>query len=145
MINKIDFKSDLAEGSKLSKAYNQLQLLLSELEQRDLPQEVIDQINHNITELKAGEFTKKSLNKTETEILTVLETQLDLVPKDHYRRKWLALGMMIFGVPIGVVFGSLIGNIGMLGVGIPIGLAIGIGIGTQKDKKALEEGRQLGF
>jgi hypothetical protein len=65
------------------------------------------------------------------------------VPKNHYRNVWLALGIAAFGVPLGVVFGASLGNMGYLAIGIPFGLSIGLAIGTGLDKKAADEGRQL--
>ena len=46
-------------------------------------------------------------------------------------------------VPLGTVFGSALGNIGLLGIGMPIGMVIGMGIGSGKDTKALQAGKQL--
>ncbi len=55
----------------------------------------------------------------------------------------MSLGMAAFGLPLGVVFGSSTGNMGLLGIGLPIGMVIGMGVGSKMDKKAFEEGRQL--
>jgi len=33
----------------------------------------------------------------------------------------------------------------MLGIGLPIGMAIGVKVGSNMDKKAFNEGRQLDF
>jgi len=65
------------------------------------------------------------------------------VPKNHYRALWLVLGMSVFGLPIGVLYGFLIGNMGLLGTGLCFGMAIGVALGAGLDKKALKEGRQL--
>jgi hypothetical protein len=53
--------------------------------------------------------------------------------------------MAVFGVPIGVVMGTALGNMGFMGVGIGMGLAIGVAVGAGMDKKARDEGRQLDF
>ncbi|MBT8222071.1 MAG: hypothetical protein KJN96_02760 [Eudoraea sp.] len=55
----------------------------------------------------------------------------------------MALGMAVFGVPMGVAFGAALDNMAFLGIGIPIGMAIGIAIGTAMDEQAKKEGRQL--
>jgi hypothetical protein len=55
----------------------------------------------------------------------------------------MALGIAVYGVPLGLAFGVSLDNMAFLGIGIPIGLAIGIGVGNGMDKKALKEGRQL--
>jgi hypothetical protein len=76
-------------------------------------------------------------------IFKLVEKELKLVTKNHYRRLWMVLGMTIFGVLLGVAFGASLGNMAFLGLGLPIGMAIGIGVGTVMDKKAATEGRQL--
>ena len=55
----------------------------------------------------------------------------------------MLFGFTGFGLPIGVAFGLLMGNIGLMGLGLPIGMAIGLAFGVTMDKKALNEGRQL--
>jgi hypothetical protein len=47
--------------------------------------------------------------------------------------------MDAIGIPIGVVFGSILDNMAYLSIGLPIGLATG----SSMDQKALKEGRQL--
>lgn len=69
--------------------------------------------------------------------------ELKLVPKNYYRHLWIGVGMAAFGIPIGVTFGSVLGNMGLLGAGLPLGIAMGAGVGARMDKKAAEEGRQL--
>jgi hypothetical protein len=82
---------------------------------------------------------RKHIRKTQSGILKLIEKELKLVTKNHYRKTWLAVGMAAFGIPLGVAFGTSIGNMGLLGIGLPIGMAIGSGM----DKKAVESGRQL--
>ncbi len=77
----------------------------------------------------------------------MIEKELKLVTKNHYRNTWLALGMAAFGIPLGVAFGTSLGNIAFIGIGLPNGLpnglAVGIAVGTGMDKKAFEEGKQM--
>ena len=51
--------------------------------------------------------------------------------------------MTAFGLPIGVVFGLLMKNMGLMAIGLPIGLGVGAAVGSSMDKKALQEGRQI--
>jgi len=74
-----------------------------------------------------------------------LEKEEGLVPKNHYQRLWLVLGMSAFGIPISVLFDIATGNMGLLGVGLPIGMFIGLIFGKRLDKKAACENRQLDF
>ena len=73
----------------------------------------------------------------------MIEKEHKLVTKNHYRNTWLANGMTVFGLPIGVVFGTSLDNMGFLGIGLPLGMAIGMAVGNSMDEKAFESGKQL--
>lgn len=88
---------------------------------------------------------RKQIRKTQASILKLIEKELKLVARNHYRNTWLAIGMAAFGIPLGVVFGKSLGNMGLLGIGLPIGMVIGIAVGSVMDKKAFEAGKQLDF
>ncbi|WP_019039075.1 hypothetical protein [Psychroflexus tropicus] len=139
--------SGLEDQPKLGRAYYQMQQLLEELQTRELSPEVINSINTEVkcvnTEAGTEKAQRSQLKKSQSRILKLIEKELKLVTKNHYRNLWLVLGMTTFGLPLGVAFGLSLGNMGFLGIGLPIGMAIGIAVGTQMDKKAAEEGRQL--
>lgn len=88
-------------------------------------------------------FFVKAIKEKEKKIVKLLEKNHKIVPKKYYQTLWMVLGMSAFGLPIGVAFGLIMGNIGLLGIGLPIGMGFGIGVGAYLDKKALNEGRQL--
>ena len=141
LVEKLD--SDI----KLNRAYTQLGELLKELNNKGLPNEIINSINMDVEELNSTpipelEF-KKLLVKKQTKIITLLEKELKIVPKEYYRKLWLTLGMATFGLPIGLAIGIAVGNIGLLAIGLPIGIGIGSVVGSKMDKKAANEGRQL--
>lgn len=71
----------------------------------------------------------------------MLEKQLKIASKNHYRNTWMSIGMADFGIPFGAVVGAIMENMGFIGIGLPIGMVIGMLIGSGMDKKALEEGR----
>jgi len=141
-------KRDGIDGNKnLTDLHAQFEKLLSELRKRNLSEEVVQSINTNIDlidpVLESEKEYIKQLRKTQTDILSRVEKELKLVPKNHYRNIWLALGIAAFGVPLGVLFGIILDNMGFIGIGLPIGIPIGLAIGTVLDKKAADEGRQL--
>ncbi|KAB1064945.1 hypothetical protein F3059_05865 [Salibacter halophilus] len=107
----------------------------------------MNSINSSIDELNQFIGTKRGyknkLVKVRSKIVRLVEKQAKLVPQNYYRKLWLALGMSVFGMPIGVVFGTSFGSMAYLGVGLPIGMAVGIAVGASMDKRALQEGRQL--
>ena len=146
-INELRKRKGIGENKQLIDAYIQFEKLLTQLRKRKLPDEVVQAINTYIDLIDPDPGTeedlRKQLRKMQSDILRLIEKELKLVPKNHYRNVWLALGIAAFGVPLGVVFGASLGNMGYLAIGIPFGLSIGLAIGTGLDKKAADEGRQL--
>jgi len=135
-------RSDISEDVKLSRIYTQFQKLIKELKERELPDKIIETVNKEIEDLNTTSFIGKELRnltkQKQTKILGLLEKELKIVPKNHYRTLWLVLGMSVFGLPIGVLYGFLIGNMGLLGTGLCFGMAIGVALGAGLDKKALK-------
>lgn len=121
--------------------------LLSELRKRNLPDHIVESINHNITELNSFSGPDKDLIKEvrirQSGILKHLETDLKLVAKNHYRKIWLPIGMTAIGIPAGTLIGAVQGNMALLAIGLPIGVLIGIVVGTSLDKNAYIKGKQL--
>ncbi len=136
-------------SEKLAASYTQFESFLELLKTKELSEKTIAFINEHIDTIhKVGgneKALKKELRKSQTKILIHLEKEYKIVAKNHYRNMWMAVGMAVFGIPMGAVFGFSLGNMGLFGVGLPMGMAIGIGIGTAMDKKALEEQRQIDF
>lgn len=134
-------------NAKLNSLYLQFKQLLAELRTKQLNSDLISSINSDIEEINTslfvGDDLKKLVKQKQTSILKQLEKDLKFIPKHYYRNLWMVLGLSAFGLPIGMIFGFSIGNIGLMGVGLPIGMAIGTVVGTAMDKKAFNEGRQL--
>ena len=134
-------------NKKLFNLYYQFTQLISELRQKPLSKSLIESINREISQLNTIDNSAPNLRMTiikmQTRIIRLVEKETKIVPKNYYRNIWLPLGMASIGVPIGVVIGLSLKNMGFLVIGLPIGLLIGIAIGTSLDKKALKEGRQL--
>lgn len=148
-MKKLIERQHILENTKALSRYHQLGELLKALEKRELPNEIIDFINQHIELLNsvsdAEKYFAKTIKEKENEILKHIEKKTNIVPKNHFRKRWLSLGSGAFGLPIGVVLGAGSGNMGLLGAGIPIGMGIGIVVGSSMDKKAFNEGRQLDF
>ena len=146
-IKELNKRDDVSSENKLSKTYSQFANLLAELEKKDLNQSVVSFINESVELINssnlAGTSLAKFVKQKETAVLKQVKEEHKIVSKNHYRTLWMILGMSSIGIPIGVLFGLSIGNLGLLALGLPIGMAIGIAIGASMDKKALTEGRQL--
>lgn len=139
--------SSINDNEKFVNTFEQFQNLLQILRHKNLSNIIIHRINMYILELNhstlQGSFYIKDLKRKQTDIIKVLEKEFHIVPKNYYRNMWMAIGMTIFGLPLGTVLGLSLQNMGLIGIGLPIGLAIGAAVGSAKDKKASESGNQL--
>lgn len=138
---------NIEQNEKLHASYNQLYSLLKILRTKEISDKTVNFINDEIDKIDSVSDSEKDLRKqikkTQSEIIKLIEKEHKLVTKNHYRNTWLVVGMAVFGIPLGVVFGASLGNMGLLSLGLPVGMAIGIAVGSQMDKKAVEEGRQI--
>lgn len=146
-IKKLDKRSSIDQTKKLKCKIVHFEKLITELNKRKFSSEIVNYTNQNIEEVNSFSGSNKDLRKqickSQSNILKLLEKELKLVAKNHYRTKWMILGMSMYGVPFGVAFGAILDNMGLIGVGLPIGMAIGMIMGAEKDKKAFEAGNQL--
>ena len=147
IIKELNQKPGLTGDAKATEAYLQFEKLLTELRNRELPDEIVVSVNREIDDINATQFSGKDLVKQlktkKSSILKLLEKEMKLVPKHYYMSIWMAVGMAAFGVPIGVALGLSLDNMAFIGIGLPIGMPIGMAIGVGMDKKASDEGRQL--
>ena len=139
-IHELNKRPNIEQNIKLKRVFIQFEKLIFELKSKRIPDEIVIFINKNIEEINSFSTSdkelKKQIKKTQTRILKLIEKELHLVTKNHYRNTWFILGMAI-----GVALGST--NTSLLAVCIPIGFTIGIAIGTYKDKEAKDKGLQL--
>jgi hypothetical protein len=146
-IKELKKRPSIEQNKKLISAYAQFDKLLTELKKKELTEEIVKSINNGIDQINSVSESEKQLRKqirkTQSSILKLIEKELKIVTKNHYRNTWLAVGMAAFGLPLGVAFGASVGNMGLLAIGLPIGMVIGMAVGSGMDKKAFESGRQL--
>ena len=112
-IKELKKRPNIDQNIKLISAYAQFDKLLTELKKKELTEEIIKSINNGIDQINSVSESEKQLRKqirkTQSSILKLIEKELKLVTKNHYRNTWLAVGMAAFGIPLGVAFGSSIG------------------------------------
>ncbi len=132
---------------RLIKEYKLLEELIVELQARELPPEVVVDLNIEISRLNEVLDDHRKLyfyiNLVKKKLLKSILKDLEIVPKNYYRNLWLALGMSAFGIPLGVAFSSVLDNTAFIAIGLPIGMVVGIALGTHMDKNAMLENRQL--
>jgi len=137
--------SDL-ESKSLKKAYDRFSEVLSAISQLKFGSETESKINALITEVIdvfGNKILKNTLQKKRSLLIELLDKKEGLVPKNYYRNQWMVLGMTLFGLPFGVIWGLSLDDFAYFSIGLPIGMPIGMAIGAEKDKKAKSEGRQL--
>ena len=146
-LNELNIHNPYPDDKKIADRLAQINLLINALREREIPESLANDLNKHLADLGAlggsPRVWQRTLRNSLHRMLNLVEKEIKLVPRHFYRTRWLAIGMTVFGVPLGVVFSTSIGNMGFIGTGIPIGMAIGIAIGINMDNKAKEEGRQL--
>ncbi len=136
--------------SKPTKSFNRLKNLAEAIDKRSLSLNEWESIKNQIKEINAFQGSKrdfkKLVKKSYMQMLTYLEDSLNLVAKNHYQVQW-----MMYGIFAGGILSALSFNIEFLGfptnagILMSFGLIGGILIGSEKDKQAQKEGRQLDF
>lgn len=118
-------RTSTIESNKFNQLYSQFRGLLSILNETKLPNILVEAINQDVQEINSSYLPDKALKKLvkqkQTKILKAVEKDLKIVPKNYYRNLWQVVGMSVFGLPIGVALGLVVGNIGLLAIGLPIG------------------------
>lgn len=132
---------------RLEQRWLQFNQLIDQLRERELPDEIVEFINAQISELQKTYDDKKAfskqLTKAQSKTLHEVSTKLKLLVKGHYLGLGMTLGMSVFGLPIGVALSFAIDNMAFIGIGLPFGMIIGMLLALSYDNKAKQEGRQL--
>ena len=107
IINLIEVQPG-AIPSKEYMRYQQFQKLVIELQRRELPSAIVEFINDHIQlvnhAIDKRLTLKKQIRSAQRAIVKLLEKELKLVLKGYYRHVWMVLGMVIFGVPVGIIW-----------------------------------------
>ena len=101
------------ENKKLFKAYQKMAKLITALGKKEVPEAIVDEINIKIANLNAASRDEKEyareLDRAYQSTLKLVQEKLNWVPRDFYRDQWMALGLSVFGLPLGVVTGTCVG------------------------------------
>jgi hypothetical protein len=138
---------NISNNKNLNHTYSCFKELLQELRNKELSQKVIACISRDIKEINSSANTDKILSKLlndkHTKILTLVKKEYKLIPKGRYTTLWAILGIIVFGLPLGIMYGKITDNMGIIGTGLSVGLGVGILVGMWFDNKVKKEGRQL--
>lgn len=146
-IINLNFTTAPDQDQQLTKSFVDFENMIYALRKKYIPAHLVMVINQHIAELNAMSGSSKAiareLRKRQFVLLKLIEKEIRLVAKHHYRNLWLVIGMVAFGLPMGIVFGAGFDNMSLMGIGIPIGMFFGFVIGNEMDNNAFENGKQL--
>lgn len=145
VIEELEKRSKEPHDKKVSRSLSCMLKLINALEAHPVPPKVV---NDQLKELKThlGQtLNHKVLTRINRSILSKVQKELNLVTPGYYQTQWMSLGMLMFGVPVGMAIFLATNNIAFMSIGLPIGMPIGMAIGLGMDKKAQREGRALVF
>lgn len=147
VIEELRKRADLAEANsntKLRKRLDYTANIFRELDQRQLDPKPFDSLLKKLKSLLSQATIKPAeVTKYYSALLQFVRQEHGLVPQNYYRNLWMILGMTIFGLPFGMMFGFALDNFAFFSIGLPMGMPIGMAVGAGKDKKAKEDGLQM--
>lgn len=144
IVNELERARDRQEKQNIIKVLDTLVKIFRQLEERQIDIAALEVHTSAITNtLQSREYSSYKISKLKNSLAQTLNKEHGLTTKGYYQGLWMVLGMSIFGMPFGTVFGLSLNNFGLFGVGLPIGMVIGMAIGAQKDKKAEAAGTVL--
>jgi hypothetical protein len=117
--------------------------LIIAIKKRDIAEQDMANDFASLYHILSGDHDGKKLRLFYNQLLAKMKKEYQLITPKHYLKLFMLLGMTLFGVPFGFIFGAALGNMAFFGIGLPIGMPIGMAIGALKDKKALEQGKVL--
>jgi len=124
------------------KAVDHFNKTIDALNDKEVNEKAENYIKERISEINKN-LTFNTIKKEESKILDYVKKEFGYVAQNHYKALWIALGMSVIGVPLGISIGLALDQLGFMGIGIGLGLAIGVGIGSSKDQEAKKFGKQL--
>ena len=150
VIDELRKKADLSKSSKsdynkeLRKRLSHAANIFEELDQKTIDPKPFDSLLKRLKEiLSRTEIKVVEIIKFNKALLKFIQKEYGLTTKNYYQTQWMVLGMIIFGLPFGLMYSLALDNFAFFGIGLPIGMPIGLALGAAKDKKAKEEGLQL--
>lgn len=139
----IEKKSGQSDDPRLRKWLNSTNKILADLDDREIKPKPFNDLLKRLKRLLSGPTKYQQIRTFYSDLTRKLLKEYDLVTPRYYQTQWMVLGMTVFGVPFGLIFGLALDNMAFMGIGLPIGMPIGMAIGMEKDKKALATGRVL--
>ena len=147
ILNPIKYPESTSISAADRLAVTQFEQLIQEIQRMELPPEVIVELNTELEKLELQlVFQKKFYEQIKTSkavLLNILFKEVGVVPINHYRDLWIALGLSGIGLPLGIFLSFFMDNSSAIALGIALGCSMGIVIGSNLDNQAEAEGRQM--
>ncbi|MCB0666647.1 MAG: hypothetical protein KDC80_12515 [Saprospiraceae bacterium] len=146
LIGKIKEKAGEAESLNEKRSLDEMTLLLSELQHKNLTTEEIAGIAATLG-LQRGQIQmSQPVEANLQRFKKTLIRDFSFVPVNYYFTLGIGIGLALgtgVGIALGVPFGLPLGIVFGLGAGSGLGLVAGMLVGKSLDKKAEDEGRVL--
>tara|TARA_R100001369_G_scaffold22674_3_gene41357 strand:+ start:23973 stop:24431 length:459 start_codon:yes stop_codon:yes gene_type:complete len=146
-LQPIEYPSSIRRSEENRSHFQKFDSFLEELRRMELPPEVIVSLNNQLEKLHSFSGSEKQFFKklkiTKAVLLKILYKEVHVVPKNHYRNLWIALGLSAIGIPVGILLSLYLDNSIYIALGIALGSTMGVLIGNYLDNQAEEEGRQI--
>lgn len=148
ILEKLRVASEEEKNLHCFKVLDQLISLFETMESKRIPKAKFSELISWLEDLLAKDtIYVRQLTALKTDVSDILRKEFGLTTKFYYRFKWTFNGMLYFGLPLGLIVSAIYNEEGFLTLasplGIGLGLVIGLAIGTAKDKKAAQQGKQL--
>lgn len=147
-IERVIRAEKIGANPKLIKAYNAIEQLIEALNKKEIPKNVLENINSKVKKINAytGDYKRltKLIKKSDKDIENLVETEFGWVKKSYYQGLWTVYGMLAGGV-----FSTIFTQLGFeetwssYGLAIPMGLIFGMLAGKNKDTQVAKDGLQL--
>lgn len=148
-IEAVQFKTSWKEHQEILQKAEKLQILINLLNERNLPEEVKEEVNKKIEFINEWDGPETSISKkldqTQSAILKILLKKMGITTPGYFKSLWLSVGMAALGLPLGVAVFVATGNAAFIGIGLPVGMVIGITVGAALDSKTEKQGNILRF
>lgn len=144
LIHLLETSNDTETKTGTKRLLSQLTKIFSQLEQRNIDFQELEGFAQELQSvLSSSPYSLSRLSQIKTRLTAHLKKEHGLTTKGYHQNLWMILGMTMFGVPLGMIFGFALDNFGLFAIGLPMGMPIGMGIGMAIDKKAQEAGTVL--
>lgn len=147
-LEKIKSFEGLKKHRRLREEWNYTTALLIAIEDRGgLSIDSVKFVNQEVLSFNEKKHTVKSaikeLGNLQFNVLRELRIKEGLLLPDYYQNHYMTLGVLLLGIPLGLIIAFIFSKWSLALIGFPFGMILGALFGRQKDKVEKGRGKQL--